>query len=165
MPNSGAPKTKVPPDTCEIKCTGKTDPDGKAWSACDYEQFCAKLKAAERKGGRRTRKTAKKKKKMRRKEGNDYAKTFRDNWHARPRSPQTARRYFYAECAFKETNGGQNVDDYSPDHIQEIQVGGPPTGATNIKWLKTYVNESVGPHLKKFKPPKHKKIQADCCPA
>ena len=35
----------------------------------------------------------------------------------------------------------------------------------NIKWLKTYVNESVGAHLKKLKPPKHKKIQANCCPA
>jgi hypothetical protein len=167
MTNSGASKPRA--DTCYIKCTGKKTKSGKSWTSCDYEQFCAKLKEAQARGGSRYRRSESALKRRRRKQGNRYAARFRKNWNRETgegtRSARASRGKFYAKCAYDEAKKGTDVRNFSPDHMQEIQVRGAPALASNIKWLKSYVNESVGSHLRKFRPPKHTKISATCCPA
>lgn len=171
MGNSGTPKSGLPPDTIEIKCEGKThpadDPNGKSWSPCDYKQFCAKLKAVERQAkqkGKQKRFRSKAKYEAARKKGDKYAEQFRNEWPERRKKLKKPESKFYHKCAYKEAANGKNVDDFEPDHVHEVQHGGPPSTARNIKWCKWYVNKSLGGHLQSFKPPKHKKIKADCCP-
>src|SRR2546425_11872513 len=141
MPNSGAPKKGVPPDTCSIKCKGKTnpadDPNGKPWSKCDYEQFCAKMRAVARQArqkGKLKRFRSRRKYKKARDAGDDYAALFRKEWPQRRQRAKSPEKYFYAKCAYKESQNGQNVDDFQADHVHEVQLGGPPCSPRNIKW-------------------------------
>ncbi len=169
--NQGVPK-KADPGTYEIECDVKNKKAD--WEPCDFKQFCAKIEAMNRRRRRRGRKmrrqrprTKSKRSAKRRRDGNDYAADFRDRWNARE-IPKTGRKedYFYHKCAYQDqSKNGTDVSSFSPDHIEEIQVGGKPCSPQNIKWLSTKVNGSIGPHLQGFKPPKHKRIEADCCPA
>jgi uncharacterized Zn-binding protein involved in type VI secretion len=56
---------------------------------------------------------------------------------------------------------------YSPDHIQEIQLGGHPTAAKNLRWMSSKANEWMGRKLQDFKtsdPNKNTGVKPNCCP-
>jgi hypothetical protein len=55
---------------------------------------------------------------------------------------------------------------FSPDHVQEIQLGGHPTAGTNLRWMSSAPNSWIGGQMKKFettgdKP--HTGVKPDCC--
>jgi hypothetical protein len=157
----------------KIECKGKTHPAdtpppaGEKWTKCDYRQFCAKLGEVEKQAaekGKLKKKQSAKRRTRRRKRGNALAEAFRDNWNATvgSMSKDEKLQQFYHKCAYEESKSGKDVSEFSPDHIQELQHGGPIAGP--FKWCRNYVNGSLGPTLSAFKAGKHKTIDADCCP-
>lgn len=59
-----------------------------------------------------------------------------------------------------------NHSNSSPDHIHEIQLGGHPTAAGNLRWMTSRANEWMGRKLQDFKTRgknKHTGVQPNCC--
>lgn len=159
------------PSVHEIECTGKTHPakGGEPWSECDYKQFCAKIEEVKKQmepdsgaiePGYEFKRGASKKA---RREGNAAAADFREEWNTNQSgmSEDQKKADFYDDCAYEEADNGADVTKFSPDHVHEIQLGGSILGP--FKWCKSYVNESLGGHMRAVKPDQHTSISADCC--
>lgn len=76
----------------------------------------------------------------------------------------------------KAENSDPLYDDFSPDHIHEIQLGGHPTANKNLRWMSSRINSWMGDKLQPPKSPeseygfrtsgpgKHTGVKPDCCP-
>ena len=70
------------------------------------------------------------------------------------------------ELSDKAKNADPPYTGFSPDHVQEIQLGGHPTEPANLRWMSSAPNSWVGTKLKKFQtsgPKKHTGVAPDCC--
>jgi uncharacterized Zn-binding protein involved in type VI secretion len=55
---------------------------------------------------------------------------------------------------------------FSPDHVQEIQLGGHPTDLGNLRWMSSRPNSWIGTKLKAFETTgedKHTGVKPNCC--
>lgn len=62
---------------------------------------------------------------------------------------------------------------FSPDHVNEIQIGGHPTAGANLRWMSSGPNEWMGGQMKKFRAPHdskrrtkggaHTGVKPNCC--
>jgi uncharacterized Zn-binding protein involved in type VI secretion len=55
---------------------------------------------------------------------------------------------------------------FSPDHVQEIQLGGHPTDLANLRWMSSRPNSWMGTKLKGFETTgadKHTGVEPNCC--
>ena len=74
------------------------------------------------------------------------------------------------DCAKKLENKAKNASPpysgFSPDHVQEIQLGGHPTDLANLRWMSSAPNSWMGSKLSAFEtagPNKHTGVRPDCC--
>lgn len=74
------------------------------------------------------------------------------------------------ECATELENkaktGTPPYSGFSPDHVQEIQLGGHPTALSNLRWMSSAPNSWMGGQLQKFEttgPNKHTGVKPNCC--
>jgi hypothetical protein len=146
---------------CNVESSAKRD-----WNCCQMKQFCAKLAAVseQTRRGSTTRDPANIEKRDRRR-GEEL---FRTRWNEAPLAWQPIQHKFYHPCAARQAaqNGYQIGEEFQPDHVHEIQLGGAPTDFKNLRWLDTSVNQSLGATLTSFDPQKTPGgITADCCPA
>jgi hypothetical protein len=148
----------------EIKC--ELNKGAKpAWGCCDLQQFCAKLDEINKLAAKgRLDESAAQARNAREGEGR-----FRREWNQAPwtHAPHPSRA-FYHDCAYARAlaNDLQVGNEVQPDHVHELQLGGPATHQTNFKWISTSVNRSLGPHLSGYHPETHPGgVSADCCPA
>lgn len=178
-PNASATATVQGPGTpgnpLKIECKNKKRGNGKKWTQCDYKQFCAKIAAVNeqikngdlKKGYTKRNKTKKEKAKKaaQAKHRRAWKKAKKDG----KLSEKKMKKQFYDECAYNQAKNEGALDDMSgfePDHIHEVQLGGPVEGP--FLWCRNYVNGSLGSNLKKLKvtgKKPHTEVQADCCPA
>jgi len=144
---------------CEIEGSAKS-----GWNCCQLKQFCAKVNELNQQA--RTPGTLKDirgtaKYDTERLAGDKAAKRFRRKWNSNPKMRKNPTKgKFYHECAVKK---GKIGDEMQPDHIHEIQQGGPP-GESNLRWLDTDVNRSIQGHVGQI-PEYATGVSADCCPA
>jgi hypothetical protein len=143
---------------CEVESSSKA-----SWNCCQLKQFCAKVNELNQQAAGRKLEDIRgtKKYNVNRLEGDKAAADFREAWNTdtKMRKNPTKSR-FYHECAVKK---GKIGDEMQPDHVHEIQQGGPP-GEENLRWLDTSVNRSIQGHVGAI-PPAVEAVDADCCPA
>lgn len=66
----------------------------------------------------------------------------------------------------KAANASPPYTGFSPDHVQEIQLGGHPTNHSNLRWMSSAPNSWIGSKLSGFEtsgPDKHTGVKPDCC--
>lgn len=152
--------------------------NGEPFDKCETEEICQKceeINAKAKKG--KLKRLPKKDYKANRKAGNAECASL--NYYAR--KGEAADLGF--ACKTKKCNDdmkkkAKNADPpysgFSPDHRVEIQLGGHPTSAKNLKWMSSRVNSWMGnklkapkkptkSHYKGFRVKKHKGVWADCC--
>jgi hypothetical protein len=52
---------------------------------------------------------------------------------------------------------------FSPDHVQEIQLGGLPTDPSNLVWMESKTNSWIGGQFKNYDPAVQGEISGNCC--
>jgi|HubBroStandDraft_1064217.scaffolds.fasta_scaffold20149_4 hypothetical protein len=157
----------TPPDpVCDIKCNVNKSAK-KDWDCCDLKQYCAKIDSVnelQQRGKLTTDPSKLESRNASRGEG-----LFRKKWNEAPLAWQPYQHKFYHPCAAKkasENDYQMNSEDWNPDHVHDIQLGGAATNFKNLKWLSQTVNMSIGPSMSAFDPNVHTGgISADCCPA
>ena len=137
---------------------------------CEKEEICAKCAAINRqaKAGKPTRVQRKKYKKNRRL-GNNKCKSL--NSAARKGNPADLGFHdgLSDDCKQKLEKKAKNAnyEGFSPDHVQEIQLGGHPTSAGNLRWMSSAPNSWMGTTLyngfETSGPNKHTGVKPDCC--
>lgn len=83
---------------------------------------------------------------------------------------------FTTDCAFENWKEGRppprpgpnpksdpDMPGLSADHIHEIQLGGSPTSARNMRMMSGKANEWMGRTLQDYDPAKHNGVKPDCC--
>jgi uncharacterized Zn-binding protein involved in type VI secretion len=68
-----------------------------------------------------------------------------------------------AELTAKAKGGTPPYKGFSPDHVQEIQLGGLPSATSNLRWMSSAPNSWMGTKLKAFEVGKHTGVKPDCC--
>ena len=56
-----------------------------------------------------------------------------------------------------------NYQGFSPDHVQEIQLGGLPTDPSNLVWMESKTNSWIGGQFKNYDPEVNGAISGNCC--
>lgn len=158
----------------EIKCENAPAKKGSTkFTKCEKEEICAKCaainahcKAERRKGKTMERRRASYKKN--RSKGNNKCKSL--NKQARKGKPANLGFHDAISDSCKNTLRRKarenNYEGFSPDHVQEIQLGGHPSLSSNLRWMSSRPNEWIGGEMKKFEttgPGKHTGVKPDCC--
>jgi Toxin PAAR-like domain len=157
----------------EIKCNNAPAKEGaKKFTKCEKEEICAKC-ASINQHAKKMRKEGKKQRRARasyednRRRGDNKCNSL--NKKARAGNPPNlgfcpvspgCEQYLRAKA---EAN---NYEGFSPDHIQEIQLGGHPTRSSNLRWMSSGPNSWIGGPMKNFEttgPDKHTGVKPDCC--
>jgi hypothetical protein len=157
MPISGELTATI---ECEIEKTGSAKG---SWDCCQLKQFCAKVNELNQQAANGELKdiTGTDLYDANRLAGDKAAKAFREAWNSNPKMRKNpTKSKFYHECAVKK---GKIGEEMQPDHVHEIQQGGPP-GESNLRWLDTSVNRSIQGHVGAI-PEVVTAVDADCCPA
>jgi uncharacterized Zn-binding protein involved in type VI secretion len=186
-PNASSPATMqaagtpVPPSTLAVKCADAPAGSEEKMSPCEKKQICAKCadvnkQAKEGKLSRSTR-TPEEAKKARA-AGNNAAKTFKrrqgnlvlgigEHGKKIPNvAPADMKDKFAHDCAHQEwmdAEADPKMPGLSADHIHEIQLGGSPTDASNLRMMSSKANEWMGRTLQDYDPSKHSGVSPDCC--
>lgn len=166
----------VKPGEIVIKCKNAPHKPGSTkFSKCEKEEICAKIKSvqAQIKSGDLVKKNTKAQDyKDNRAAGNKICDQLKG--YAKRESDQHENlggfKHLSKDCNEKLTNKAKNADPpytgFSPDHVQEIQLGGHPTNLTNLRWMSSGPNSWMGTKMRKVKtsgPNKTTKITGDCC--
>jgi hypothetical protein len=67
------------------------------------------------------------------------------------------------ELGDKAKNATPPYTGFSPDHVQEIQLGGHPTDLKNLRWMSSAPNSWMGGKLQAYDPDTHTGVKPDCC--
>jgi hypothetical protein len=162
----------VGPDVCNagsnpyiIKCDDYKEETDPAKRKCDLQCMCAKCKEMNTKkdsfrrvGSHAPRSRLGKPMRSLRQLGNSGANAFRSALTQRLKDeaePDDLKSAFIHECAHKRWKKGPPAADpkfggMSPDHVQEIQIGGATRDFANLRMLPSLANEWIGPKLKGF---------------
>jgi hypothetical protein len=155
---------------CDVESSAKQN-----WTCCQLMEFCAKVDEIDEKARRGELEPLEEGAyDDLRADGNEAAALFRDGWNTAASNgtianfdQQAVRGMFYADCAYDQAqaNNFQIGPEMQPDHIHEIQAGGGASNLSNLRWLSTTVNRSIGSTNRSVKPGRHTAVSADCCPA
>ncbi len=156
-----------------IKCANAPAKKGaKKFTKCEKEEICAKCASInsdakkKRKEGQSPKRARKSYEKMRRKADNACA-----SLNAKARAGKPPDLGFCpvspgCEQHLRNKAKANNYEGFSPDHIQEIQLGGHPSSASNLRWMSSGPNSWIGGEMKKFETTgsdKHTGVKPDCC--
>lgn len=161
----------------EIDCDDapKDPKDGKKFTPCEKEEICAKCssineqaKAGKLKRRRKTYKKARKKGDAKNDQLNGFAE------RGSPRHEDLGGFKHVSKKCEKELSKkakNSNYKDFSPDHVQEVQLGGCPTSTQNLRWMSSKANSWIGSLLYRTKntgfettgPDKHTGVRPNCC--
>jgi len=182
------PETSMPATTLAVKCANAPATSENKMSPCEKKQICAKCadvnkQAQEKKLDRNTR-TADEAKKARSR-GDYAAKSFKLRLgnllsgvgKYGKKVPKVLavdmKDKFTHECAHQEwMEAGADPEmpgfdakmpGWSADHVHEIQLGGSPTEASNLRMMSSKANEWIGRTLREYDPNKHSGVSPDCC--
>jgi hypothetical protein len=157
----------------EINCDGAPHKEGsEKFDECEIEEICAKCASVneQAKAGKLRRRDASYE--AARDKGDakcDSLKGF-----AKRKSPNHQELggfgHLSDKCAKKLEKKAKEADPpysgFSPDHVQEIQLGGHPTDLSNLRWMSSAPNSWMGSTLSAFEtsgPDKHTGVKPDCC--
>ncbi len=157
-----------------IDCKNAPHKEGSTkFDKCEIEEICAKCASVneQAKAG-----------KLKRRSGDNYttnrekgdAKCDSLKGFAKRKSPNHEKlggfSHLSDECAAKMQKKADSADPpytgFSPDHVQEIQLGGHPTDLSNLRWMSSAPNSWMGTKLNGFEtvgPDKHTGVKPDCC--
>jgi hypothetical protein len=157
----------------EIKCENAPAKEGaKKFTECEKEEICAKCASInkdckeKRKEGMAPRRARASYEKNRTR-GDNACK--RINKKARAGNPPDLGFCPVSpkcEKELREKAEQNNYEGFSPDHIQEIQLGGHPTRSSNLRWMSSGPNSWIGGQMAKFETTgsnKHTGVKPDCC--
>lgn len=150
----------------EIKCADAPKKDGATkFDKCEKEELCQKCHDINRQA---------KAGKLKRKRKLSYEVDRADGDNKCASLNKAARRGEPADLGFsavsaecdQELRAKAAANDYrgfSPDHVQEIQLGGHPTDSANLRWMSSAPNSWIGGEMKKFDTATHSGVKPDCC--
>ena len=170
----------------EVKCSNAPAGNSEKLDDCEKKQICQKcadINNLAAKGKLKRTVTDKG-----RNGGNNAARTFRRRQGMRLRglgpfgrrlkrkvSPGGLKK-FTTDCAMQNWKEGRppprpgpnkkadpDMPGLSADHIHEIQLGGSPTSARNLRMMSRKANEWIGQDLQHYDPAKHMGVKPDCC--
>jgi Domain of unknown function (DUF4150) len=157
----------------EIDCKDSPHkPGSPKHTKCEIEEICAKASEVNRQAKAGLLKRRRGSYQQYRDIGNkkcDQLKGF-----AKRSSPQhedlEGFKHVSSECEKELKDKAANADPpytgFSPDHIQEIQLGGHPTSLSNLRWMSSAPNSWMGTKLLQFETTgsnKHTGVKPDCC--
>jgi len=182
------------PDVCNagdnpyvIKCADYEKEKDPAKRKCDLKCMCAKCTemnsrrdSFRRKVSRAPRSRKGKTLRTLRQIGNAGADDFRKSQGERlaaGEKPDDLKDAFIHECAhkrWKDEGADPEFPGMSPDHVQEIQIGGATRDPANLRMMPSKANDWIGPKLKGFhttdytyadgrKEKAHTGATLDCC--
>ncbi|CAH2396626.1 DUF4150 domain-containing protein [Mesorhizobium escarrei] len=183
------PRSKTEGTELVILCCGapkgksrKTKKKRKAYSDCELEEICAKIKqyndkltgqpseftdikqvGARREDNDRRRNNECRRIKRRAREGvgpEDGTKPHEMGFHD---VSDDCKKKLEA----KAKRADPKYSGFSPDHVQEIQHNGHPTRLENLRWMSSKPNKWIGGAMNDLEtsgPGKHESISGDCCP-
>jgi hypothetical protein len=155
-----------------IECKNAPAKEGsKKFTKCEKEEICAKIKSVDQQAkvpGQLKRPSEAKYEANR---DRADAKCDQLKGFAKRNSPQHEQlggfKHLSPGCEKTLRNKAEKADppytDFSPDHVQEIQLGGHPTNHANLRWMSSAPNSWMGGQLTKFEVGKHKAVRGDCC--
>lgn len=151
----------------EIKCKNAPKRKGaKKFTKCEKQEICAKC-AYFNKNKSKLKRPSRATYKKNRKKGNSKCSSL--NKAARKGKPAALGfSPLSRKCSkeLKDKAKKKNYKGFSPDHINEIQLGGHPTDGKNLRWMSSRPNSWVGTTMKQYKtkaPGKHTGVKPDCC--
>jgi uncharacterized Zn-binding protein involved in type VI secretion len=147
-------------------------PGSPKFTKCEIEEICAKCSEVNKQakaGVLRRRDASYDKARELGNERCDQLKGF-----AKRSSPQHEElggfKHVSKKCEKELSDNAKNAtppySGFSPDHRQEIQLGGHPTDSSNLKWMSSAPNSWMGTKLNSFEtagPNKHTGVKPDCC--
>jgi uncharacterized Zn-binding protein involved in type VI secretion len=157
----------------EIDCKDvPKKPGSKKFTKCETEEICAKCASVNEQAKAGVLKRRDKSYEKARDAAD--AKCDQLKGFAKRRSPQHEKlggfSHLSKECDEELTKKAEEADPpytrFSPDHIQEIQLNGPPTDLTNLRWMSSAPNSWIGDQLTNFKTSgrkKHTGVKPNCC--
>jgi hypothetical protein len=157
----------------EIKCKGAPAKEGSPkFTKCEIEEICAKCSSVNEQAKAGKLKRRDKSYEANRDKGD--AKCDQLKGFAKRNSPRHEELggfdHVSDKCAKELSDKAQNADPpytgFSPDHVQEIQLGGHPTDHANLRWMSSAPNSWMGGQLQDFQtsgPNKHTGVKPDCC--
>jgi hypothetical protein len=156
-----------------IKCKGAPEspkPGRKKFTDCEIEEICAKCSEVNKqaKAGKLKRRDSSYEEA--RAEGDakcDQLKGFAERGSA-SHEPLGGFKHVSKECEeeLEKKAKRKKYAGFSPDHVQEIQLNGPATALSNLRWMSSRPNSWIGTALKDFEttgPKKHTGVAPDCC--
>jgi hypothetical protein len=157
-----------------IKCAdAPANPkDGKKFDKCEKEEICAKCASinghmkAHRSAGTAPKRARSTYADNRRLGDNECARLNRQARAGNPPNIGFCPVSEKCQKILKKRAEDNNYEGFSPDHIQEIQIGGHPTDPSNLRWMSSGPNSWIGGEMKKFEttgPDKHTGVKPDCC--
>lgn len=178
-PNTGATMTGVVQgpamaleggdNPLEIKCKDAPKAEGaKKFTKCEKEELCAKCASIneQAQAGKLKRRGKATYKKNRRKGDNKCKSLNRAARKGKPADLGFCPMTPGCEKAMKAKAKKNDYKGFSPDHVHEIQLGGHPTSAKNLRWMSSNTNSWIGGQMKNFEtrgPNKHTGVKPDCC--
>lgn len=178
-PNTGATMTGVSQanqggdNPLPIKCNNAPTKDGaKKFTKCEKEEICAKCAdinrdaKARRKEGKTHRRARESYEDKRREADNKCASLNRKARKGNPPNIPFCPVSPGCEQYLRNKAKSNNYQGFSPDHIQEIQLGGHPSRQSNLRWMSSGPNSWIGGQMKKFETTgsnKHTGVKPDCC--
>jgi hypothetical protein len=168
-----APVVPAPANPLKIDCENYNGPNTGPLTDCEKKQVCAKCDEVNRQAQSGVlKRNTKEEQKIARKAGNTAAGAFREVFtivvQDKMYTEDMMRDHFAHDCAYEEWKAAGSDPTfrnpfYSPDHVHEIQLGGSPSDAANLKWTSKNANEYIGRSLKDYNPETHDGVEANCC--
>lgn len=174
-----------------IDCANAPKSNPKKYTACEKEEICAKCAAINARANasipdaqpgksntgpyRGHRRLGKNAYCQNRADGDYKCQTLNDAARAGEPADLGFHDGVSPECKdeLKANAAASNYEGFSPDHINEIQVGGHPTAGENLRWMSSGPNEWMGGQMKKFRAPHdykgrtaggpHTGVAPNCC--
>lgn len=175
----------------EIDCKNAPASSKKKFSDCEKEEICAKCAAINKRANSVIEKPKRGKKHTGPYSGHKrvarsiYRKNRKAGNKMCAKLNRAARQGKPADLGFhdgisnkcqkelKEKAKKKNYKGFSADHANEIQIGGHPTNASNLRWMSSRPNSWMGGQMKKFMCPRdskgrtkggpHTGLKPNCC--
>lgn len=180
-PNTGAAMTGADhrdlsggDNPLEINCKdAPKDPGSTKFTDCEKDEICAKCASVNEQAKAGVLKRRDKSYQTARDLGDQKTKQLK-GFAARnsPRHDELGGfKHLTPKCEQEMSEKAQNADPpyrgFSPDHVQEIQLGGHPTSHANLRWMSSAPNSWMGTTLyngfETSGPNKHTGVKPDCC--
>ena len=183
------PRTRNEGTTLKILCCGapkgksrKTKRKRRAYSDCELEEICAKIKqyndklTGKKSDFKEIKQVGSRREENDRRRNNECRRIKRRARAGQgPEDGTTPDEIKFhdglsKDCVEKLQRKADRSPKYgglSADHVQEIQHNGHPTRPSNLRWMSSKPNKWIGGAMNDLKtsdPGKHTSVKGDCCP-